>query len=67
MPVVSSAAARSHDRRGRKYASTPIHHPVTSAPTQAEALATIKLRATTSGCSQPGPSPISPSLILTRT
>ena len=42
-------------------------HGLATAPTQAEALATIRLRATASGCSQPGPGPISPSLILART
>ncbi len=54
VPVVSPAAVCSHDRRGRKYASTLIHHPVTSAPTQAEALATIKAARHQGGCSQPG-------------
>ena len=67
VPAVSALATRSHDRLGKMYTSTPTHQPSASAPTQADALATTRLRATVRGCSQPGQSPISPSLILVRT
>ena len=64
---MSAPATRNSERRGARYTSTPSHQPSTTAPTQADALAITTLRATTSGCSRPPPTPTSPSRMRART